>query len=364
MNIYFHTNMITVEDYHYYFKTQEYWRLPPRASGDFSPTYEEQYIKVKNDFTYEVCATVKHIAYKKEQIQMCGVSDNSYSTEYEEHGIVVFQMQNISNYKSMTLTFFVEFDDFDGADVAQKIQLFKEGQNYKANVSFYLDAGPINSIVHRLWDNIQNRSTNLITPFSIFKIENIYKEGYWANTLQENIPCEIIIDTRYILQDELIGDTLDYYTVDSKIKMVSLGDWQFGFIHLSHKTMPEIIARIGSMEMCLTEALSVKKICEIVELMKKDCWFDENDEPLSFSFEEENISFIKMDIPKSGWDGEYHEDIEDVDILVRYTDPVTNNIATLSNLKEIEAFSAWYSSTYETYKILLQKAKTNDYKFV
>ncbi len=61
-------------------------------------------------------------------------------------------------------------------------------------------------------------------------------------------------------------------------------------------------------------------------------------------FEDSAFSFLKPIMPKATWDGEYDAKLEEVDILVRYTDPWTNNIATMTNIKELEAFNQWYQT--------------------
>ena len=90
---------------------------------------------------------------------------------------------------------------------------------------------------------------------------------------------------------------------------------------------------------------------EIFLKMTNNIWVDEYSEALSIVFEDSDFSFIKLDIPKSGWDGEYCQDLPKVDILIRYTDPYINNIATLSNIEEIENFTRWYNEKTKGNKI-------------
>ena len=43
--------------------------------------------------------------------------------------------------------------------------------------------------------------------------------------------------------------------------------------------------------------------------MTNNIWVDEYNEALDILFEDSDFSFIKLDIPKSGWDGEYCQDL-------------------------------------------------------
>lgn len=363
MNIFFHADINALMDYHYYFKTGEFWRLPVRAAGELSASKDEQFIKLKDGFSYELCATVKKVIYLKENVDLLNL-DGNVNAEKDEYGLVIFQMSKVANPSSMTLTFFIEFDEYDGISVEKKIKHFREGENYKGVVSFYLDCGCINTIVRGMWDNIENRSSNQLTPFSIFKIENIYNGGLSIQNIDMAKTDDFIIESKYVWQDELIGETLDYYKVKSKIDMVSLGDWKFGFMHLYQKEFPELIVQMGSKETFFTEIMWVNQVENIANQMSQGNFFDEYGDPWEMSFEEETLSFIKTDIPKSGWDDQYLNELSEVNILIRYTDDKTNNIATLTNLEEIQNFANWYVATYKKYQEILLKAKKRDYKYV
>jgi hypothetical protein len=358
MNIFFHANLTAIQDYNYNFKVGEYWRLPPRVHSIFTQTDEEHSIKLKNDFSYEVCATVRHIVKKTVRSEVV----NTGEIHENHYGLIIFEMNKSNDLESMNLTFFMELDDHADMSVDKQLQEFFEGKKYKANVEFFLTFGPIESIVNGLWDQLYT-GYGRATPFSIFQIKNIYDEGKSITDINDLQTTNLLIETNLIWYDELIGKSLDYYTVDSKLEVKYIGDWSFGFMHLYMGDYPELIAHAGTKHRFITKVSESLEIVKVVELMKQNIWLDDYDEAISISFEDVCISFIKLDMPKVGWDEEYEEDLEDVNILVRYTDPWTNNISTLSNLKEIEEFAKWYEDTYYKYKAIIDVAKKDGYKF-
>lgn len=86
MNIFFHTNQIALNDYHYNFKVGEYWRLPPRVHSTFTKTDEKHHIQLCDNFSYNICATVKHIVTKKVEVEEVTTEEISHN----EYGLVAF----------------------------------------------------------------------------------------------------------------------------------------------------------------------------------------------------------------------------------------------------------------------------------
>jgi len=123
-----------------------------------------------------------------------------------------------------------------------------------------------------------------------------------------------------------------------------LGDFKFTFYKISEFDFPIFYVDIGSYKnMMLSDILGYGNPKEIYQRISQNIWHNQYGDVLEITFEDSSFSFIKFDLPKSGWDGEYEEDLSLLDILVRYTDPYTNNIATLTNIKEIEYFNYWYN---------------------
>ncbi len=127
---------------------------------------------------------------------------------------------------------------------------------------------------------------------------------------------------------------------DDKVK---LGDFSFQFIEFNEFDIPVFDIDIGSKNLRVYDTHGFGNPKEILNKIKNNIWFDEDNNALEITFEDSCFSFIKLNLPISGWDGEFDGDLPQVDILIRYTDPYTNNIATLSNIKEIENFTLWYS---------------------
>ena len=139
-----------------------------------------------------------------------------------------------------------------------------------------------------------------------------------------------------------------YIAENSKIALtekneIKLGDFKFKFLRIDEFSIPIFTVEMGSLHYQLYDVLNDGNPNEIFLKMTNNIWLDEYNEALSIIFEDSDFSFIKLDIPKSGWDGEHCQDLPKVDILIRYTDPYINNIATLSNIEEIENFTRWYN---------------------
>lgn len=132
---------------------------------------------------------------------------------------------------------------------------------------------------------------------------------------------------------------------------IKIGDFQFSFDGKDDVGILKFRVNLGSRSLLLYDVLNNGNPKTVLEYIKKDIWIDEFDTSLEISFEESTFSFLKLDMPQNGWDGEYDEELPIINILVRYTDPWTNNIATLSNIEEIELFNEWYNLFSNSSKI-------------
>lgn len=131
---------------------------------------------------------------------------------------------------------------------------------------------------------------------------------------------------------------------------IKIGDFRFSFLGVDEFGIMKFQIEAGSIKMPLYDVCDLSNPNSLFANICNDIWLDEYNEPLSMDFEDSSFCFFKYDMPKCKWEGEYLKELPEVDILVRYTDPWTNNIATLTNKQELELFVRWYNRCKEFIK--------------
>lgn len=363
MKLYIHFNDTTVEDYHYWFKTGEYWILPMRASGDLELSRDEKtYIHRGTDYQHLVNA--KLIKKVIKPIESKNYSNNETSTK--TYGLLYFEIE----LKNRRLNFFMESGSY--SEYWDAFESYEEGKCYNGEMLFYLECGCIDSIVHGLWDDFeipkfgQSWKRN---PYSILRIEELFwekgLEAYDVRDLYQNgysSSNTLIAGCDYMGADEFGGKILSNYALDEhgKIEFKNIGSFKFALIDLYFDTEPEYLAIIDGSLVSLTHIIGDDSIERVYEKLSNGLYI-EDDYRCQWTLEDVSIRFYdgkKIDI--AGW-----EDTEPYDrpIIVQYTFPDFGEVLTTTNLEEIKAFAEWNTNVINRKKSLLDEAKELGYKF-
>lgn len=363
MKLYIHFNDTAVEDYNYWFKTGEYWRLPMKVSGDLKLSCDEK-TYIHRGLDYQHLVNAKLIKKVIKPIVSKNYSNNETSTT--TYGLLYFEIE----LQSRRLNFFMESGSY--SEYWDEFETYEEGQFYTGAIQFYLVCGTIDSIVLRLWDDFEIPSFGSRwsrNPYALLRIEELFwengPEAYDIKDLfaMEHSECTMIAGCDFMGQDEYSGKILSYYALkpDRKIEFKNIGTLKFALIDLYLDVEPEYFALIDGSVVRLTHIIGDESIKKAYEKLSEGEFMYNSDYRCEWTLEEVSIKFYdgkKIDI--TSWN---ESEPYDRTIIVQYTYPDFGEVLTTTNLDELKEFVEWNDATIARHKQLLDEAKSLGYKF-